>query len=72
MQRLFVAIRQPGYSFQNVIPLMVASILFDMKDNTYESAILAWWSYNGNTVFFANRESTKRVRALVKNPGGRI
>ncbi len=63
--RLLAGVRQPGNPFIRAFPLPAQTILSNLKDNTYDECVRAWWDYNGNTEFFGSGAEAKRVRSFL-------
>jgi hypothetical protein len=66
MERLVKAVRQMDNPYRHIFPLPVLSISLNIKDNTYQHCITAWWEYNGKTEFFASSHEARRVRCAIK------
>jgi hypothetical protein len=67
MERLVSAVRQPGNPyFRLVFPLPVQRIVRDIRGNTFQDCVMAWWEYNGRTEFFASAQEARRVRCALK------
>jgi hypothetical protein len=53
MERLIVAVRQPGNIYRHIFPAPVAWIVRNVEGNTYQHCVAAWWKYNERTEFFS-------------------
>jgi hypothetical protein len=66
MERLVMAVRQPGNLYRHIFPIPVKTIVDAINGDTYLHCVVAWWKYNGNTEFFSSAQEAKRVRGAVK------
>ncbi len=66
MERLIVAVRQPGNPYRAIFPLPVQAITLAIRGDTYLDCVAAWWEYNGRTHFFASTQEARRVRCALK------
>lgn len=51
---------------RHIFPLPVQRITLDVRGNTYQHCVAAWWEYNGRTEFFATAQEARRVRCALK------
>lgn len=66
VQRLVLALKQPGNPLRKALPMQVETILGNMEGEDVHSAISAWWDYNGKCEFFANGDAARFVRSSIK------
>jgi hypothetical protein len=66
MERLVMAVRQPGNMYRHIFPIPVLTMVDSIKGDTYLHCVVAWWEYNGRTEFFSSSQEAKRVRSAVK------
>jgi len=67
VQRLVLAIKQPGNPLRMALPIQAESILMGIEGEDIPSIVASWWKYNASTEFFASGHTARFVRSVIKS-----